>query len=267
MPQSGSPFPALPIKGDVDTGETQKSKKRSSSVGSAFRRLFSKSPAVAERSSSDHSVSLLGTETPLITQESVVGAGLRGRTPPKVKTPSPITPHSTTLTPNNPFYVPVDDPNIDSYQSKGGLRAQQLLLRAPMASHRGTMEYDTGGQFGGPRRAQSTDVTPLMIKGKPMLLVKFRIRRRSPSLSIISSRLDIRQHLRLIHSFKLLMPSTIVSRQAIKRRLKIKLLKTLNWVNTLNWLKVPVLKLEPQLIEVRRQPELLHLATRLLQWS
>jgi hypothetical protein len=106
-----------------------------------------------------------------------------------------------------------------------------------------------------------------MIKGEPMLLVKFELRRRSPSLSIISSRLYIRQHLRRIHSFKHLMPSTIASRQAIKRRLKIKLLKTLNWVKTLNWLKVPVLKLEAQHIKVRKLPELLNLARRPLQWS
>ena len=67
---------------DFDKEETR-SNKRASSIGATFRRLFSKSPAPQERSSSE-AKSILGQEIP----ESVDGAVTRGRTPPK-KSDSP----------------------------------------------------------------------------------------------------------------------------------------------------------------------------------
>ena len=76
--------------------ETQKktplnATKRSSSVGAAFKRLFSKSPEpvdVAQKSHSETSSSILGPETP---ETAAQRAGTRGRTPPQfVNTPSPL---------------------------------------------------------------------------------------------------------------------------------------------------------------------------------
>ena len=57
-------------------------KRRSSSVGRAFNRLFSKSPGDAQRAASEASpISVIAIETP---QESLVlRDGARGRTPPK----------------------------------------------------------------------------------------------------------------------------------------------------------------------------------------
>ena len=102
----------FPIKENLQTAqleETQSapnSKKRSSSVGAAFKRLFAKSPATAERSFSENSnaVSILGTETKS-PQELGTRAGVRGRTPPK-NSVSPLTPDNDnpgeTVNPNNP---------------------------------------------------------------------------------------------------------------------------------------------------------------------
>ena len=76
--------------------------KRASSIGASLRRLFSKSPA-KERSSSDTQGSNLGPETP----ESAAGYQ-RGRTPPKTENSllSGDSVRSSTLPPNNKFYIP-----------------------------------------------------------------------------------------------------------------------------------------------------------------
>ena len=65
---------------DVNTEETRDAQMRSSSDGSVFRRLFSRSPVRPERSTS--SAPALGAETKP-PQELATGAGQRGRTPPK----------------------------------------------------------------------------------------------------------------------------------------------------------------------------------------
>ena len=77
--------------------------KRASSIGASLRRLFSKSPA-KERSSSDTQGSLQGPETP----ESAPTKTGRGRTPPKQNTSSlsDNSGRSSTLPPNNKFYIP-----------------------------------------------------------------------------------------------------------------------------------------------------------------
>ena len=67
--------------------------KRSSSVGNAFRRLFSKSPAPLERSSSEtHNSS-----------ESAKRRGARGHTPPRNVSSPNTSVESSTLPPNNSF--------------------------------------------------------------------------------------------------------------------------------------------------------------------
>ena len=138
MPQSGSsPFPVLPIKneslpkGNNDLEETHKPTKRSSSVGSAFKRLFSRSPVHVERSSSETSMSVLGAEqtTP---QESTLRAGHRGRTPPRTSTTSsPTVDYNnlgevSSLLPNNPYYCPIKQQRNAFETNMGGLlRAHQ----------------------------------------------------------------------------------------------------------------------------------------------
>ena len=136
---------------DFPNTEETRNPKRSSSVGDAFRRLFSTSPTPAERSSSEHNVSLLGHET----SEYGKSAGQRGRTPPKLTSSANTSGHSvesSTLPPNNRFYCPPrrqDRPN-------GGEKSQSLSLdRAAMASHRG---YDSGQQLGGSRRDQVIEI-------------------------------------------------------------------------------------------------------------
>ena len=72
----------------LDREETQP--KRSSSVGAALKRLFSRSPAPvsAGGNTSEASSSILGPETP---ETAAKRAGTRGRTPPKfVQTSSPL---------------------------------------------------------------------------------------------------------------------------------------------------------------------------------
>ena len=99
------------------TPKTTNSMKRSSSVGAAFKRLFSKSPSAADRSTSETSVSLLGAET---SQGSVIVGGARGRTPPRLSVspnlidyqqPGETSTSSSTLPPNNPFYCPIKSYN------------------------------------------------------------------------------------------------------------------------------------------------------------
>ena len=77
--------------------------KRASSIGASLRRLFSKSPA-KERSSSDTQGSLQGPETP---ESAPITTG-RGRTPPRQNTSSlsDISGKSSTLPPDNQFYIP-----------------------------------------------------------------------------------------------------------------------------------------------------------------
>ena len=132
--------------------------KRSSSVGAAFKRLFSQSPSQAERASSVASPSLLAAEHP---KELGLRGGTRGRTPPK-HSASPPTPDSenpgetSSLPPNNSFYFcPTKSENDASIKNMGGreARTQSLLFahdritRAAMAqtaamaqSHRGIVE-------------------------------------------------------------------------------------------------------------------------------
>ena len=98
--------------GGTHSAKTNASK-RSSSVGAAFKRLFSKSPSRAERSSSETSVSLLGAETP----QGLGGLNSqRGRTPPKqLATPTTSdfsSPGETsTIPPNNSYFCPTNPYN------------------------------------------------------------------------------------------------------------------------------------------------------------
>ena len=121
----------FPTKENLQTAQLEgtqpasNSKKRSSSVGAAFKRLFTKSPATAERSTSENSnaVSILGTETKS-PQELGTRAGVRGRTPPK-NSVSPLTPDydnpGETTTPNNPYYFPPNVPvNFNPAAKNGG---------------------------------------------------------------------------------------------------------------------------------------------------
>ena len=157
-----------------ETRQESNSKKRSSSVGAAFKRLFSKSPATAERSFSEVSqaISILGKETNS-PQETGVRAGVRGRTPPK-NSGSPLTPEYDK--PNNPYYLP---PNILTANNKGGIISPSVLIQqhaqqwpppSRSASHRGgemQLEYGssygyhnvggTGGHVGVRRRMPLTD--------------------------------------------------------------------------------------------------------------
>ena len=89
--------------------------KRSSSIGVAFKRLFSKTPepSDATRSTSEYTSSPLGPEIP---QESSQRAGVRGRTPPKQRASPPSVgdqhpggtsskPSSTQSSPPNPIPI------------------------------------------------------------------------------------------------------------------------------------------------------------------
>ena len=97
---------------DFDKEETR-SNKRASSIGATFRRLFSKSPAPQyERFSSETK-----------TSESVSGAGHRGRTPPKTTNSLQVSTdsiESSTLPPNNPYFVPVEMQRANFKQYMGG---------------------------------------------------------------------------------------------------------------------------------------------------
>ena len=106
-----------------DREETHSASKRSSSVGRAFQRLFSKSP--------DPALSLPPRQPPNVP---------RGRTPPR----SP----SSTLPPNNPYYRSWSD-------SLGGQSSQINYIPSAMASHRGITELDSSGGTGG-RQQQTT---------------------------------------------------------------------------------------------------------------
>ena len=91
--------------------------KRASSIGASIRRLFSKSPSHAERSSSEQTnVSLLGHET----SSELKLAGQRGRTPPKSSSAnkSNDSVESSTLPPSNRFFV---QPTLKQDRHKGGI--------------------------------------------------------------------------------------------------------------------------------------------------
>ena len=123
--------------------EETRANKRASSVGNAFRRLFSSSPVTAERSSS-----------------------VTDRTPESVT--------SSTIPPNNPYYIP----NRTGGGNGGGSNAQQSQLFAPsratMASHRGGhMEVDDW-QLGGSRRAQNNQNGETHVIEIPVALVHER---------------------------------------------------------------------------------------------
>ena len=139
------------------------SNKRASSIGAAFRRLFSSSPAPDERSPSETK-----------TSGSVIGAGHRGRTPPKFSN-SPIQQisndsiESSTIPPNNPHYVP-------SYQQRatmGEWGGKQFIsdssTRAMAQTHRGAGALHSGAF----QRGASTG-GPGGTEGKPHALLKFR---------------------------------------------------------------------------------------------
>ena len=106
---------------------------RSSSVGNAFRRLFSKSPVPdQERSSSENAASSLGQQTP---------SPQRGRLLPSPGMAN--TWETPTLLPNNPYYRP-DRTHPTARGGKGGLlqhyssqTTQEQLTAGAMASHRG----------------------------------------------------------------------------------------------------------------------------------
>jgi len=162
----------LEITKNVQDEETQRvpsASKRSSSLGVAFKRLFAKSPSAQERSNSETSISVLGSEQTSPLTLSLRGG--RGRTPPNSisasQKPSEILENSkspSTLPPNNLFYCPIKAHN-DSISSLGGLNisatpahyydrltrsAMAAAQTAAMASHRGYQEDRTavGGDGG-----------------------------------------------------------------------------------------------------------------------
>ena len=123
----------IPLK-----NEETRSNKRASSIGATFRRLVSSLPAPHERSASETN-----------TQGSLIGAGHRGRTPPKFSN-SPIQQisndsiESSTIPPNNPHYVA-------SYQQRatmGEWGGKQFIsdssTRAMAQTHRGAGALHSG---------------------------------------------------------------------------------------------------------------------------
>ena len=136
--------------------------KRASSIGASIRRLFSKSPSHAERSSSETTkVSPLGHET----SESAKLAGQRGRTPPKLTSSANTSGDSdipSTLPPNNHFF---DATLKQDWHKRGDYSAS--IDRAAMASHRG---YDSG-QHGGTWREQViTEIPGVLTNVQPTSL-------------------------------------------------------------------------------------------------
>ena len=188
--------PNLSTKNE-ETPKVTNATKRSSSIGIAFKRLFSKSPQhdlLQNEVVRSHSVSSpLGHETPQEASQtpraSAQSAGVRGRTPPK---PYPGEnskgPQSLSVPPN-----PIQVQNIE-YKVLGGLfPAQQSLLshdritRAAMAmapSHRGGHDvsaYGLGEATGGYTAALTTATTHTY-HGKPIRPTEHRLMLAPPAL-------------------------------------------------------------------------------------
>ena len=142
---------------------------RSSSVGNAFRRLFSKSPVPEqERSSSENAASSLGQQTP---------SPQRGRHLPTSALAD--TWETSTLPPNNPYYRPVRAHPRAAWTKggKGGLFKQQSqhysseqVSAGAMASHRGGHpEVSTSGGGGSWREHSGGAVSTIVISEIPQV--------------------------------------------------------------------------------------------------
>ena len=153
IPNSNQPE-ITPIQ---DREETRKgAAKRSSSVGAAFKRLFSRSPAPvnAEGSSSNGTSvpSILGELTP---ETAPTRSGTRGRTPPKfAATPSP--PQRSQSASAKTQLMEGENINNKSHRS-------QSIAASHVASHRGLGSVGapataTGGSHGGQHDMQSRSV-------------------------------------------------------------------------------------------------------------
>ena len=136
-PPTNDRLSAVPSSGmvrdpnSIDLNKEETRPKRASSIGASIRRLFSSSPAPQERSSSETNTS--GT---------VVGAGKRGRTPPKnTNSPNQISTdsiESSTIPPNNLYFVPKANQRANTEHYMGGKRGQsEHSSRAMASSHRG----------------------------------------------------------------------------------------------------------------------------------
>ena len=142
-----------PIQDQEETHKvSQSAPKRSSSVGAALKRLFSRSPEPAAHERSNSDTSILGAEA-LQEPAQRVGFTMRGRTPPRFLTVS-----SPSASTQNPGGYPVP-PKTHKHKGEGEL----LLLAGPpdssaMASHRGghlVLGTQEAGGTSGLRRAQS----------------------------------------------------------------------------------------------------------------
>ena len=149
--------PINPNSISIDLNKEETRPKRASSIGATFRRLFSTSPANNERSSSE-TKSILGQETPsgFIPIE---GAGTRGRTPPRFTNSPQDSVESSTLIPNNPYFIPAE-PLRASDLSLGGKQLTPIsdnprAAMAAMASHRGADAWHQGGTRWITQRASS----------------------------------------------------------------------------------------------------------------
>ena len=121
---------------DNHAEETRDSQMRSSSVGSAFKRLFSRSPVRPPRSNS--SVPALGTQTN-DPQDLATGEGQRGRIPPNSIQSQPVA--GPEGIPNFHSSCPIQTQRDNFNRNIGGLlraqQTQQQTSRSAMASHRG----------------------------------------------------------------------------------------------------------------------------------
>ena len=131
---------------------------RSSSVGNAFRRLFSKSPVPdQERSSSENAASSLGQQTP---------SPSRGRSIPILPLiGTDQTWETSTLPPNNPYYRPVRA-HPRAKRGFGGVNTQashnysaEQVSAGAMASHRGGHPELSASGTGGSWRSRSKSAT------------------------------------------------------------------------------------------------------------
>ena len=146
-----------------DREETRKgAAQRSSSVGAAFKRLFSRSPAPVDvaRSSSDgtSAPSILGELTP---ETAPTKAGTRGRTPPKfTATPSPSkpdTPPQRSSSATTKTQLMEGENIIRSYRSHSSAAASHVASHRGLGST-GAPATATGGSHGGQHDMQSRTV-------------------------------------------------------------------------------------------------------------
>ena len=138
---------------------TRDSQMRSSSVGSAFKRLFSRSPVRPPRSNS--SVPALGTQTN-DPQDLATGEGQRRRIPPNSIQSQPVA--GPEDLPNFHSSCPIQTQRDRFNRNIGGLlraqQTQQQTSRSAMASHRGGHPEVDGGN----RMTQSSVISEIPVQ-------------------------------------------------------------------------------------------------------